>query len=151
METLDQSISINVLSANARSLLTEKVKDHTALKIKEYFFQFLEQFDESSVPSTNSSIPPRNGSLPSSLGTHHVTSSSALNLPSSMALSSELSSSFGDLPIASGSAPKVPFYLKQLGMMKNESKRTLFVNFAHLLSHNDMLARAIMEGYYRYN
>lgn len=147
METLDQSISVNVLSANVRSLLTEKAKDHTAIRVKEYFFQFLEKFDEISTVSDSAVM--RNTPL-SSLSAHHATPSSAINLPSSMGISSDLSSSIGDPPTPSGSAPHVPFYLRQLGVMKNESKRTLFVNFAHLTSYNDVLARAIMEGYYRY-
>lgn len=145
---MDPSISLNVLSSSARTLLSEKVKDQTALKIKEYFLRFLEKFDDSPLTDQVTSNV-RNSANPPNASSQNTFLSSTINLPSSLAISSELSSSLGELPGTAGTSQILPTYIRQLEIMKNDSKTTLFVNFSHLMLYNDVLARAIMEGYHR--
>lgn len=43
-----------------------------------------------------------------------------------------------------------PIYMDQLYSLPEYGKTTLFIDFSHVLQHDEILARAISEQYYRY-
>lgn len=45
---------------------------------------------------------------------------------------------------------KVIYYKRQLQGMKHDAISTLFVDYMHVMHHNELLANTIVDGYYRY-
>lgn len=59
--------------------------------------------------------------------------------------------SFVDIHDADGDAVTqgVPMYIAQIHSLRDYNKTTLFVDFSHVLQHEEVLARAISQQYYR--
>ncbi|KAN0063015.1 MCM DNA helicase complex subunit mcm6 [Thecaphora frezii] len=63
--------------------------------------------------------------------------------------------SFVDTPLGATSDPDAekpnePIYIDQIVALRDYGRTTLFVDFSHVLRHDDVLARAISDQYYRF-
>lgn len=102
----------------------ERVIDETGDKIREDFLSFLQRCRDAG-----------NGSIA---------------MLSSTPTSEMLTATAGSEPPLLTLSEAMPIYVQQLHEMRSEGQTTLYVDFAHLMRYDEVLATAILENFYRY-
>lgn len=123
----------------------EHLPDETGERIKEDFLTFLQRCRDqgngnvgilSSIP-TSEMLTTSNGSA---VGSNYL-------FPSEPPTLQGVDSS--QMMIGTNQQLAMPIYVQQLHEMRNEGQSTLYIDFAHLMAYNDVLATAILDNFYR--